>query len=134
MVTARVKGHNIIRYHGTGLAVAGLSQTSPAQPTDAGREMSTSNGPSAEPLPQPLSERVSLGKKIVAWMRRRPAAATLIAAVVLVSGTGLAGIVWQWHQRMAERQENEAALQSLAADLYFRRIALAHSELARKDR
>jgi hypothetical protein len=55
------------------------------------------------------------------WARRRPAVAALLAAVVAVTGLGVAGVAWQWHRAEARRERAEA-------DLYARNIGLAYRE------
>jgi WD40 repeat protein/Flp pilus assembly protein TadD len=43
------------------------------------------------------------------WARRRPAVTALLAAVVLVTALGVAGVVWQWRRAEAGRHEAEMA-------------------------
>jgi WD40 repeat protein/serine/threonine protein kinase len=70
---------------------------------------------SAEALAEDLGRFLS-GRPIVArpvriwgrlwkWARRRPLDAGLTAAVLLVAVVGLTGIVWQWHNAVAERDK-----------------------------
>jgi WD40 repeat protein len=66
----------------------------------------------AEELERFLNDRQILARpagppeKLWRWCRRRPALAALIAALHLVGGVGLVGILWQWGR--AERAAQEA--------------------------
>jgi WD40 repeat protein/serine/threonine protein kinase len=63
------------------------------------------------------------------WCRRRPLEACLTAAVLLVTGAGLAGIVWQWRHALAER--DTARRQWYRADMAAAAAALqGHNTLA----
>jgi WD40 repeat protein/tetratricopeptide (TPR) repeat protein len=42
------------------------------------------------------------------WARRRPAVAALAAAVLLVAGAGLAGVLWQWGEAVRARRAESA--------------------------
>jgi WD40 repeat protein len=66
---------------------------------------------------RPLSWWARGGK----WVKRRPAITALLAAVVLIAGGGLTGIVWQW-------QRAEGTGQELVRNLYYQNIALAERE------
>jgi hypothetical protein len=63
---------------------------------------------------EPIRARaVGSGERVVAWCRRKPAVAGLLAALVLVFLGGLAGVFWQWQRARRERdtaqKENERA-------------------------
>jgi WD40 repeat protein/serine/threonine protein kinase len=90
---------------------------------------------------EPILARQSGGwERLMKWTRRRPAVASLLAAVLLVSLIGVAGIAWQWRSAVQGRSEAEAALagqeeQRKAAEtnLFHRNIALAHREWQAND-
>jgi serine/threonine protein kinase len=63
---------------------------------------------------EPIRARpVGAGERVVAWCRRKPVVAGLVAALVLVFLAGLSGILWQWQLTRRERdtaqKENERA-------------------------
>ncbi|HEV3447663.1 MAG TPA: protein kinase, partial [Gemmataceae bacterium] len=63
---------------------------------------------------EPIRARpVGPGERVVAWCRRKPAVAGLLAAMVLVFLTGSAGVVWQWQRAsrnaQAFRRERDTA-------------------------
>src|SRR5213078_1341744 len=76
------------------------------------------------------------------WARRRPAVASLMMLVMVVTILGFGGIVWEWRKAMdAERATKKAleekvkaqhqtqqALEHARLALYFNRIALAERE------
>jgi serine/threonine protein kinase/WD40 repeat protein len=68
----------------------------------------------AEELERFLNDRHILARpagppeKLWRWCRRRPALAALVAALHLVGGAGLTGILWQWDR--AERAAQDALL------------------------
>src|SRR5262249_41363249 len=58
-----------------------------------------------------LARPTSAAERLAKWARRRPAIATLTAAVVLVSILGIAGITWQWRLAVAAgERERDAKL------------------------
>jgi WD40 repeat protein/tRNA A-37 threonylcarbamoyl transferase component Bud32 len=70
---------------------------------------------------EPVQARpASRRRRVLKWMRRRPALAALAALTVFVSVAGLAGVFWQW-QRAVEL----AAAERQTA--YSRAVALAHA-------
>ncbi len=87
---------------------------------------------------RPVTAAERLGK----WARRRPAIASLSAAVLVVVILGLTGVLWQWRQAVhnldeADRQRGIAQekgreatekARSLERQLYFNRINLAQRE------
>lgn len=92
---------------------------------------------------QPIRARpVPFWEWAVKWARRRPAIAALLAALLLVTVLGFAGITGLWlhaedRRQEADRQSGEAVrarqdeqVQHEAAEshLYFSRVALAHRE------
>ncbi len=57
---------------------------------------------------EPIHARpVGVAGRAVRWTRRKPAVATLIGLVAIVSLAGLAGIVWQWRQTAAALAQME---------------------------
>jgi WD40 repeat protein len=55
---------------------------------------------------QPIVARpVRVWGRLWKWARRRPVDAGLTAAVLLVTVLGLTGVLWQWHNAMAERDK-----------------------------
>jgi WD40 repeat protein len=85
---------------------------------------------------EPIRARpVGTGEQVVRWCRRRPVVAGLLAALVLVFLTGLAGVLWQRQQAVkaageeqTERRNKELALEDADTNLYFHRVALADRE------
>jgi WD40 repeat protein/serine/threonine protein kinase len=63
------------------------------------------------------------------WARRHPAAATLVATIILVATLGLAFVSWQLKQTAAALADARRANAESAAQDYLNRIALAHHEL-----
>jgi WD40 repeat protein len=90
---------------------------------------------------EPILARPSgFWERLMKWTRRRPAVASLLAAVLLVSLLGIAGIAWQWRSAVEGRHDAEEALagqeeQRKAAEtnLFHRNIALAHREWQAND-
>jgi tRNA A-37 threonylcarbamoyl transferase component Bud32 len=97
---------------------------------------------SAEDLADELG-RFLAGRPIVAlpihvwgrvwkWARRRPRDAGLVAAMLLVTVLGLAGIIWQWRQAVAER--DNAGWQSYRANIVAAGSALQlHNSVAARE-
>lgn len=54
--------------------------------------------------------RITAIGRSVKWARRRPAIAALLAAVLLVAVVGVSGILWQWRQAVAARDQLGQAL------------------------
>ncbi len=55
---------------------------------------------------EPLSIRpISLGERVLKWVRRRPVVAGLLAVVVLVSAVGAVTTAWGWRRAWTERAE-----------------------------
>jgi WD40 repeat protein len=93
---------------------------------------------------QPIrARRINALERAVKWARRRPAVAALLAVIVLVTGTSLAGFfgLWQraeegWRNAESERDAKDLAHKSEQAQrhqaefhLYLNRVALAQHEL-----
>lgn len=91
---------------------------------------------------QPIHARaVSPAERVWLWCRRRPALASLLVALHLVLGLGLAGILWQWQRAedyaAAEHQQRLVAedfaarvrLNLYAGDVSFAAQALNHGDL-----
>src|SRR5262249_32646128 len=68
------------------------------------------------------ARRTGWRERLVKWARRQPVVAGLLAAVVLVTVLGLAGITWEWADAVSVRHE-------LDRTLYLETIALAEREL-----
>jgi serine/threonine-protein kinase len=77
--------------------------------------------PSAEALAEDL-ERWLAGEPIQArpirlpvrvwrWCRRKPLVASLLAALILVFVSGVAGVTWQWRQALSQRDKARARFQ-----------------------
>ena len=73
------------------------------------------------------------------WARRRPAIASLLGLVALVTAVGVAGIAWQWREAVTARNEVAAKARDLTrsnsaleSTLYFNRIALAERYLSER--
>jgi serine/threonine protein kinase len=55
---------------------------------------------------RPVKARpVGVAGKLWRWSRRKPALASLTAALVLITGLGFAGVTWQWRQAENERRQ-----------------------------
>jgi WD40 repeat protein/tRNA A-37 threonylcarbamoyl transferase component Bud32 len=79
---------------------------------------------------QPISAQpASVAERLRKWVRRRPAVAALLAAVLLVAALGLTGIVWQWRQTVAALAQSQQAHAATRAHLYLNQIARARHEL-----
>jgi eukaryotic-like serine/threonine-protein kinase len=57
-----------------------------------------------------LARRPTTGERILKWVRRRPAIATLLAMLFVAVVTGLVGVTWQWRSAVANRREVQAQL------------------------
>jgi WD40 repeat protein/tRNA A-37 threonylcarbamoyl transferase component Bud32 len=57
-----------------------------------------------------LARPVRMAERAVKWVRRNPAVASLLAAVVLVTALGFAGISWKYQDAEQKRQEVEKVL------------------------
>ncbi|MBY0521885.1 MAG: protein kinase [Gemmataceae bacterium] len=92
---------------------------------------------------EPIAARpTSVTERGVKWVRRRPAIAGLLATIAAVSLVGVALVLWQWQDAVAERdakgkalvkvEEEEKlkgkALRESETNLYYNRIALADRE------
>ncbi len=51
-----------------------------------------------------IARRVSAVERAAKWARRRPAVATLAAAVWIMAATGVMAVSWQWREAVAERE------------------------------
>src|SRR5262249_53549771 len=72
---------------------------------------------------QPIAARPpGIVERGVKWVRRRPAVAALLAAVVVVAALGLGGIVWQWGQTAAALDQSRQAHEATKAHLYLNQI------------
>ena len=56
-----------------------------------------------------LARRANVPERVVKWARRKPAIAALVALLLLVATTGLAGVVWQWGEARTQRDQAVAA-------------------------
>jgi eukaryotic-like serine/threonine-protein kinase len=85
---------------------------------------------------RPIQARpTSIAEHGLKWARRRPALATSLAALLLVTAFGLAVILWQWHQTQTALDTAQQAQEAQAKEwqrtevaLYHHRVALAHHE------
>jgi WD40 repeat protein len=68
-------------------------------------------------------------ERTVKWVRRRPAVAALLAAIVAVTVLGFAAVAWKWREAEANRAEAEAALRESNRRHYQSLIARAQHEL-----
>jgi WD40 repeat protein/predicted Ser/Thr protein kinase len=66
---------------------------------------------------------IAAPERLVRWVRRRPAVAGLIAAMLVITSFGFAGVTWQWRRAEEHRQRLEAGS-------YFDHIELAADALA----
>jgi WD40 repeat protein len=75
-----------------------------------------------------MARRAGTAEHVVKWVRRRPAVAALMALAVLLAGSGLAGVLWQWQAAEAARADAlaKAAAEKDAKD----RAVEAHQALA----
>jgi WD40 repeat protein/serine/threonine protein kinase len=70
--------------------------------------------------------------RVAKWARRRPLDAALLAAVLLVTLLGLVGILWQWRQAVAQR--DNARWQSYRANMVAAGSALQlHNSVAARE-
>lgn len=78
---------------------------------------------------RPIAARpVSVAERAVKWIRRRPAIAALLSAVVTLAVLGVAGIAWQWQRAEARADAERVALETSETNLYFGRIHVAQRE------
>lgn len=56
---------------------------------------------------------LTAARRLERWVQRRPALASLMAVVVLLSATGVGGVLWQWHRAEVLRQQAETHLKEL---------------------
>jgi WD40 repeat protein len=60
---------------------------------------------------EPIQARpAGAAERVAKWVRRRPAVAALLGAVVLSTAAGFALVTWQWREAVAQRDAKEAAL------------------------
>jgi WD40 repeat protein/serine/threonine protein kinase len=79
---------------------------------------------------EPIRARpIGLAERSLKWARRRPAAAMLIATVLLVATFGFAFVSWQLKQTAAALSDAKRAHAQTVAQNYLNQIALAHHEL-----
>src|SRR5262249_47994747 len=55
-------------------------------------------------------------ERAIKWVRRKPAVAALVGAVVLVTAIGFAAVAWQWRAERAARREGERTAVSVTLD------------------
>jgi tRNA A-37 threonylcarbamoyl transferase component Bud32 len=79
-----------------------------------------------------LARPVGAVGRAVRWARRRPAVAALVAALVLASSGGAAGVGWQWRRAEANAAAREREAEKERRTAYQRTIALAHAEWQRR--
>ena len=63
------------------------------------------------------ARRVGAAGKLVRWIRRRPAVASLLLALILSVSAGFTGIMWQWREAEVARIDSESARLASEADL-----------------
>jgi tetratricopeptide (TPR) repeat protein/tRNA A-37 threonylcarbamoyl transferase component Bud32 len=81
---------------------------------------------------EPIRARpVGPGERVVAWCRRKPAVAGLLAALVLVFLAGSSGVLWQWQRARgnADAAEQNAAAFRRERDTAERRLKLVHDRV-----
>ena len=79
---------------------------------------------------EPIRARpVGSAERVVAWCRRKPAVAGLLAALVLVFLAGSAGVLWQW-----QRASHNAAAFRRERDTAERRLQLVQDQVDRLNR
>jgi WD40 repeat protein len=76
-----------------------------------------------------LARPVGLPERASRWFRRRPAIAALIAAILLVAVTGVAGVIWQWREAVAAKNRAEASTVQERWERYRANVASAASAL-----
>jgi WD40 repeat protein len=69
------------------------------------------------------ARRTGWPERTLKWVRRQPVVAGLLALLLLLTGSGFAGVVWWWRDEAGLRRE-------LAQGLYFQTVALAERELS----
>jgi eukaryotic-like serine/threonine-protein kinase len=85
----------------------------------------------------PIAARpIGYNERLCKWARRRPAVASLLAAVLFVAMTGFFGVLSQWQRAearaLAERhalRRASLALEAAETNLYFGRVGVAQQEL-----
>jgi tetratricopeptide (TPR) repeat protein len=78
---------------------------------------------------RPVKARpVGTAGKLWRWARRRPALASLAAALVLIATLGFAGVTWQWRQ--AEYERGQAVAHFKEADANFQKAHRAVTEFS----
>jgi WD40 repeat protein len=88
------------------------------------RRRYSSAGSLAQDLRRFLDGRPTLARPMtfsghtIAWARRQPVIAALLASLIVIGGLGFVGITWKW-------RETEAVRAQLDHNLYLNRIALA---------
>jgi WD40 repeat protein/serine/threonine protein kinase len=79
---------------------------------------------------RPITARpVTIWGRAMKWARRRPAVATLLAAIVTVTLLGFAGTSWKWLEADRERRLAQTRQAEAVARSYCDRIARASQEL-----
>lgn len=90
-----------------------------------------------------LARRINPMQRLAKWCRRRPAVASLIAALFLSLIAGVLGVSWQWHQTsnallLANNNLEEAKRQTAVAEEHFKEakrqtaVAQEHFQQARE--
>jgi WD40 repeat protein len=82
-----------------------------------------------------LARPVTRLERAVKWARRRPAIASLLGLVALVTALGLGGVLWQWRQAVlargdAERQAERAKAQTALAEERLQDSVMARAKEA----
>ncbi|MEM6471199.1 MAG: protein kinase [Planctomycetota bacterium] len=83
---------------------------------------------------QPVGARpVGLIERATLWTKRRPAIATLLGAIVLVTMVGIFGVIAQTRRALRGESAHRAARETAEFNLYLSQIALAHQSLRMGD-
>jgi WD40 repeat protein/serine/threonine protein kinase len=77
----------------------------------------------------PIQARpIGPAEQALKWARRRPALAASLAALLLVTVLGTAGIVWQWRDAVLQKEHAHTARERSEVALYHHQVVLAHHE------
>lgn len=66
--------------------------------------------------------------RVVKWMRRKPALATVVVALHLVAALGAAGVLWQWRAAVAAKVAAQEALREKEEQVWLASVNQARAE------